>query len=322
VSPRVSIIIPCYNKRAYVAAAIESALAQTAPCEVIVIDDGSTDGSLDEVRRFEQRIMLEAGPNRGGSAARNRGLALATGEYVQFLDADDLLPPDKIAAQLAMLDDAPADTVAFCPWSVFYDDGTIMPAGTRRYWRSYPNGLSLLIDMWTYGGFFPPHTWLAPRDLIDRAGHWDEDLTGDDDGEFFGRLLAHAGGLRFEADTRVLYRDPPEGSVSRNRSKMSISSFLTAHLSVSHAILARRDGRKEKKACLSRLRDIAYQFRHYDYLVERAAVEERRLKIFDFSPRLPWKTRIVVGLLGLQRGLRLYRFIESIPQERKVSRCN
>jgi len=317
VNPRVSIVIPCYNKRAYVAAAIESALAQTAPCEVIVVDDGSTDGSLDEVRRFEQRITLEAGPNRGGSAARNRGLALAKGEYVQFLDADDLLPPDKIAKQLAALADAPENAVAFCPWSLFRDDGTVMPPGTRRYWRDYPDGLSLLIDMWTYGGFFPPHTWLAPRALIDRAGHWDEALTGDDDGEFFGRLLVHAGEMRFEAETHVLYRDPPEGSVSRNRSTTSVDSYLTAHLSVTNAILERRNDRSARRACLGRLRDIAYQLRHFEDFVERAASEERRLNVFDLSPRLPWKTRVVIAFLGLRRGVRLYRLFESTKQELK-----
>ena len=71
----VSIVIPCYNKGAYVKAAIESALSQTHPCQVVVVDDGSTDNSLEEIRRFDGQITWETGPNRGGSAARNRGLA-------------------------------------------------------------------------------------------------------------------------------------------------------------------------------------------------------------------------------------------------------
>lgn len=161
-SPIVSIVIPCYNKVAYVAAAIESALSQTADCEVIVIDDGSTDGSLEAIRHFDGRIRWETGPNRGGSAARNRGLTLAEGRFIQFLDADDILPADKVALQLARLAGAPVDTIALCPWSVLHDDGRIEAPDTRRYWRDHADGLSLLLEMWTLGGFFPPHAWLVP----------------------------------------------------------------------------------------------------------------------------------------------------------------
>lgn len=99
--PLVSIIIPCYNAESFIGEAIESALAQTYPnVEVIVIDDGSTDGSLGVIRTFGDRIRWESGPNRGGCAARNRGIELAAGEWVQFLDADDLLYPDKLARQV------------------------------------------------------------------------------------------------------------------------------------------------------------------------------------------------------------------------------
>lgn len=308
---RVSILIPCYNKRAYVAQAIESALQQTAPCEVIVIDDGSTDGSLQEVRRFGKRIIWETGPNRGGSAARNRGLALAKGELIQFLDADDVLPPEKIATQLAALNGVGPYHMAFCPWSFFHDNGLVMPPDPRRYWHDYPDGLSLLVDMWTWGGFFPPHAWLVPRLLIHMAGSWDERLTGDDDGEFFGRLLAQADGVHFCGKTRVLYRDPPEGAVSRNRSLKSVRSIFDAYLSVSGAILAQRDDARTRRACLSRLRDLAYQLRHFDDILDRAAAEEHRLGLRHFSPRLPWRTRILISLLGLGPGLRLYRTIEA-----------
>ena len=309
-TPRVSIVIPCYNKRAYVAAAIESALAQTARCEVIVVDDGSTDGSFDEVRRFERRIILETGPNRGGSAARNRGLTLATGDYVQFLDADDLLPPDKISIQLAALADAPTDAMAFCPWSLFRDDGTILPPGTRRYWRDYPEGLALLIDMWTFGGFFPPHAWLAPRALIDRAGHWDEALTGDDDGEFFGRLLVHAGQIRFCEGTKVLYRDPPEGSVSRDRSRESAGSFWQSFEIVSQIILTKRSDDVARRACLSRARQTAYAWSTVPEVLEEAAAWERQHGLFDLSPSLPHATRYLVGLLGVKHGLALIQVLK------------
>jgi glycosyltransferase involved in cell wall biosynthesis len=308
-TPSVSIVIPCYNKRTYVAAAIDSALAQGVVAEVIVIDDGSTDGSAEVVAGYDGRIVWEAGPNRGGSAARNRGLALARGRYVQFLDADDVLPQGKIAAQLAVLDAAGERDMAFCPWSFFHDNGRINPPDVRRYWRGYDTGLDLLIDMWTWGGFFPPHTWLAPRVLIDDAGHWDEALTGDDDGAFFGRLLTHAGGLHFVEHTRVLYRDPPEGSVSRNTSLKSARSSWAALETVATAIFARRNDRDARRAVLSRARKTAYAWRAVDEIVAAASDYERALGLMDFSPALPRGIRWLAGLLGIRRGLWVRRLL-------------
>ena len=90
----VSILIPCYNAERWIAQAIESALAQTwSEKEVIVVDDGSTDHSLEVIRQFDGRISWETGLNRGGNAARNRLLELARGEWLQYLDADDYLRP-------------------------------------------------------------------------------------------------------------------------------------------------------------------------------------------------------------------------------------
>jgi glycosyltransferase involved in cell wall biosynthesis len=103
-SPLVSIIIPCYNAARYIGEAIESALRQTYPRkEVIVIDDGSTDDSLEVIRSFGDAIRWETWQNRGGGAARNRGLQLARGDLIQFLDADDLLLPQKIERQITSL---------------------------------------------------------------------------------------------------------------------------------------------------------------------------------------------------------------------------
>lgn len=228
---------------------------------------------------------------------------MAKGDYIQFLDADDVLPDGKITAQLAVLESAGATDMAFCPWSFLHDDGQVDPPDARRYWQSYDQGLDLLIDMWTYGGFFPPHAWLAPRTLIDTAGPWDEALTGDDDGDFFGRLLAHAGQMHFVDDTRVLYRDPPEGSVSRNRSLVSARIFWAAFEAVAEVLLARRDDRTGRRAVLSRVRKTAYAWRDVEEVMDKAAGFERRLRTFNLSPSLPRSARLLIGALGIRRGL-------------------
>ena len=97
----VSILIPCFNAEKWAGQAIDSALAQTYPHkEVVVVDDGSTDNSLEVIRQFGDRIRWETGPNCGGNAARNRLLKLANGEWLQYLDADDYLLPDKVRTQI------------------------------------------------------------------------------------------------------------------------------------------------------------------------------------------------------------------------------
>jgi glycosyltransferase involved in cell wall biosynthesis len=111
--PLVSILIPCYNAEAYVGEAIESALQQTyGNIEIVVVDDGSCDASLDVLRSFGDRILWEAGPHQGGCLARNRALELSKGAFIQFLDADDRLAPMKIERTLPPLVEDRADLVS------------------------------------------------------------------------------------------------------------------------------------------------------------------------------------------------------------------
>lgn len=99
----VTIVIPCYNCGEFVGEAIRSALSQSyQDIEVVVVDDGSTDSSLNVMRSFGGRIRWETGPNRGACAARNRGIELARGELIQFLDADDTLGQNKLQRQVAI----------------------------------------------------------------------------------------------------------------------------------------------------------------------------------------------------------------------------
>lgn len=124
-APLVSILIPSYNAERYIVDVVESALAQTYPSiEVVCVDDGSTDGTLDRLKHFGRRIILEAGPNRGACVARNRALELSRGEFIQFLDADDRAFPNKIERQLPPLVSDQADLV-FCNKHIVEPDGSV-----------------------------------------------------------------------------------------------------------------------------------------------------------------------------------------------------
>src|SRR5215510_8915726 len=107
--PLVSILIPAYNAQQWIAGTLESALSQTWPKkEIIVVDDGSSDQTLQIARQFASktvRIVTQA--NQGASAARNTAFSICQGDYIQWLDADDLLDPDKIEKQVRKLDDCP-----------------------------------------------------------------------------------------------------------------------------------------------------------------------------------------------------------------------
>ncbi|SDL82273.1 glycosyltransferase, partial [Aliiruegeria lutimaris] len=265
--------------------------------------DGSTDGSLDEIKRFDGRVTWLTGPNRGGCAARNTGVKLSTGNFLQFLDADDILPSDKIARQISVLSKAPRRSVAICPWQVLHDDGRCDPPDPRDYWKNYDEGIDFLLAMWLRGGFFPPHPWLVPRALAETCGPWNTNLAADQDGEYFGRLLTVSGPVLYCSDTSVQYRSPPAGAVSLDRSRRAGESRVRAFETVAEHILTIRDDRAARRACLSRIRTTAYALREFDDIITRADAWERRLSLFDFSPTLPPATRLLVGLLGIRRGL-------------------
>lgn len=213
----ISILIPCFNAERWIAQAIESALRQSfREIEVIVVDDGSTDRSLDVIKGFGDAIRWETGPNRGGNVARNRLLDLARFEWLQYLDADDYLEPDKIRDQWQWLQaHAPDADVVFGP--VTLERGIGQEAVQEPLPIPEPHDLWILMARW-----YLPQTG-APlwrkRALID-VGGWKPDQPCCQEHELYLRLLmagkrfvyCHCGGAiyrEWSPDT-VCQRDRPE----------------------------------------------------------------------------------------------------------------
>jgi glycosyltransferase involved in cell wall biosynthesis len=238
-TPLVSVIIPCKNAAPWLGQAIESCLAQSWPrVEVIVVDNGSGDASRDIARRFAGRLALIECAVPGASAARNTGLDHARGDFIQFLDADDVLDDTKIARQMRRLAEAPRGAIASGAWGRFRDDPREARFVPEPVWCDLAPE-AFLTASWCGGGMMAPFAWLAPRAVIDAAGRWDETLSLNDDGEFFCRVVLASSGIVFCDDARGFYRTGAGMSLSSRRDPGALgSAYRAIELSSGH-LLAR-----------------------------------------------------------------------------------
>lgn len=252
--PLVSIIIPCFNAARWLGQTLDSALSQTWPrTEVIVVDDGSTDGSAAIARsRAGSGFSVIQGKHAGACAARNLGYSRAQGDFIQFLDADDLISPDKIAAQIALLRESPNRSIATCRWIRFRGDPKIAPFRDQPVFRDLAP-LEFLLLVASETTMMHPAAFLTPREVADAAGPWNENLPSNpnDDGEYFSRVALQSAGLRFSVTGASYYRVHPARSfsLSRRRDETALRSRLRSIELITGRMLAVEDSPRVRKAC-------------------------------------------------------------------------
>jgi glycosyltransferase involved in cell wall biosynthesis len=201
--PKVSVIIPTYNTVSYLAEAVESVLKQSfRDFEIVIVDDGSTDGTLDVAKQFEPQVKVLSKTNGGPASARNLAIKNSTGDYLAFLDSDDLWEEDKLAVQVAYLENNPQISLVYGEALMFGQTGNERKILRKIGYTQEPTFKKLL-----FGDFIPNSTVVVRRACFDEVGAFNEDcdLIGAEDFEYWLRV-AHSHKLAGLARPLAFYR--------------------------------------------------------------------------------------------------------------------
>ena len=300
--PLVSILIPAYNAKNTIVATLQSALAQTwQRTEIIVVDDGSKDETLAILRRFEsERVKVHSQTNQGAAAARNCAFSLSKGDYIQWLDADDLLAPDKISRQIEALGNSDDHSVLLSSsWGRFmyrHNRAQFIPT---ILWQDLSPG-EWLVQQMEANVYMQTATWLVSRELTEAAGPWDSRLLGDDDGEYFARVLLASSGTRFVPEARVYYRMSGASSLSYigQSERKRDAQWLSMRLHVDY-VKSVEDSPRARAACVRYLQDwMVYFYPERKDIFARAQELAHSLGGELDVPKLSWKYSWIRPLFG------------------------
>jgi glycosyltransferase involved in cell wall biosynthesis len=300
--PTVSILIPAYNSEKWIGNTIQSALDQTWPHkEIIVVDDGSRDATLAVTKRFaSSKVKVVTQANGGAAAARNTAYGLAQGDYIQWLDADDVLHPRKIEAQVARAAQVGSRRVLLSgAWAYF-----IYRLSTARFtpsplWENLSPAEWLVRKMGS-NLHMQTDNWLVSRELSDAAGPWDVQLWRDNDGEYFCRVILASERIEFVPDARSYYRQAGFKSVSyiggSSKKLESLFRSMTLHIQYLRTL---EDSPRSRAACVRYIRTWLHEFYPFRQdLGDRLVVLAKQLDGEDVRPRLSWKYDWMVKLFG------------------------
>ena len=304
--PLVSILTPAYNAEPWIADTIASAVRQTWPNkEIIVVDDGSTDRTLSVASKFaKDGVTVVAQKNRGASAARNHAYSLCRGDYIQWLDADDLLAPDKISRQMEFAESVKNPRLLLSSeWGRFLYRTKRAEFVPTVLWQDL-SPVEWLLRKLSLNVWMQPGSWLVSRELTEAVGPWDERLSFDDDGEYFCRVLLTSEGARFVRGAKTFYRASGPASLSSvdSSDRKLESAWLSIRLHI-HYLRQLEDSERTRQAGVTFLQtwlnifdphrmDIISQMQD---LATILGGEVRPLRLVE---PLRWKFAWIEGLLG------------------------
>lgn len=275
--------------------------------EIVVVNDGSTDNSADIIRNLQRNNLIFLNrPNRGAAASRNDAFAASSGDFIQWLDADDLISPNKLSAQMARLLEN-RNCIASSSWGRFQ--------GAPEYTRFVPDAtwedLAPLdwLERSRLGGhrMMFPALWLIPRPIAIQAGPWNESLTLADDTEYFTRLVLHADCVLFCKDALAYYRSSVPGSLSARKSRVAWTSAYEVLVLCDNHILARENSPRMRKASSIAWQDFAYSVYPHDQALGEHALDMAKLRAPDAikPPTGSLKFRFASTLLGWRTAIKI-----------------
>ncbi len=316
-NPLVSILIPAYNAEAWIGETLRSAISQDHPHkEIILVNDGSTDKTLEVARTFASAsVKIVQQPNAGGPAARNTALAHAQGDFIQWLDHDDLLAPNKISAQLRERERIPSERVLFsCPFATFYHrigKAKLFPSPLCRDLQP----LEYFFIKFSGNTYFQSSCWLVSRRLTELAGPWWDLRSPDDDGEYFCRVVAASEGIRFVPEARTYWRIGNHRSFSGAWKKSAAAqdaTFQSMRRCIGH-FRKLEDSEPSRAACVKFLQDrLVYFYPENQEIVSQIHALARELGGVVSPPAWSWKYGWVDLCFGARAARRAQLFLPTL----------
>lgn len=296
--PCVSVVIPTYNRAAQTVEALKSVLSQTCPpVEVIIVDDGSTDATEEAVHPYlTPAVRYHRIAHRGRSAARNTGIQLSTGEWIAFLDSDDVWLPDKLKIQMDGMEHAPTDV------ALLYGDCRMTDASLRPVAVSQPAGwrpgLRDSYENYLKGSNIFTSSVAIRRSALEEAGGYWESLHGLEDHELYLRLLLRGCSfLKLSGPPQVLYRKHA-GNTDARTADHGYLKLYERHLGLLQSRPG-KEGRRLRALALSRLAETRHRLQDYPKSAEdwaRAVQEDRRVLLCGSY----WRQKIRRQILKLR----------------------
>ncbi|MGA3179077.1 MAG: glycosyltransferase family A protein [Verrucomicrobiota bacterium] len=301
--PLVSILIPAYNAQAWIEGTLESAINQDYPnVEVILVNDGSADQTLALAKRYESKaVKIVDQKNAGGPAARNAAFGHAQGDYIQWLDHDDLLDRHKISEQLKAVDDAQGDSLLLsAAFGTFYYCTERAVFNPTSLWRDLTPREYFFAkfqdDQW-----LQTSAWLISRKLSQMAGPWWEVRSPDDDGEYLCRVVSASEGIRFVPTAKSYWRvgNHQSFSYSRGASTAASEAHLKSIVRCIEHFRSMEDSERSRTACVSFLRHrLIYFYPDHPELLERIYKLANELGGSLSTPPLRWHYNLIRSCFG------------------------
>ena len=319
----VSVLIPLYNAEKYFEECMESIINQTYKnLEVIIVNDGSTDNSLSLAKEYADKykwIKVYSQENSGASIARNKAFSYSTGEYIQYLDDDDILHLDKIETQMQRLSeyDFDPEVIATCKWSRFFYNINNASFPPLNIYKDYDDTLKFLVDAWSNAHYSIIHSWLISRELHQKIRGWDKTISVLDDSVFFGKVAYKAKKIVYVSESKVYWRQDKTDSLSKNVSREGMKSHLLA--CDNYMYIIKEDLNYPGLKYALAMQYSIFIYRAYPMYMDLVKKAEDRIKELGYNTPFPMPTnkfRFMTKLMGFYPTARLFgtkdRFIKKI----------